>query len=69
MSWPLVAAAIYLLIGVGLVALFVHQLPDDQRQLNRRDRWVLVSYVLLWPVIMFVVLSDVASNALGRFGR
>lgn len=60
MNWPalLIAVAAYLGVGLGFTAWFIHQLPPADRDFDRRDRLVLASYVVLWPIPAFALLVD-----------
>lgn len=65
-SSPALAAAVaaYLLIGVGLVAWYVRQLPASEFPLDRTDRVLLAVYVVFWPLVLAWVLLDVLSKSL-----
>lgn len=51
----LVALAVgYLTAGLSFAAVMAKVLPPE----DRRDRWVLVSYVPLWPIPALALLVD-----------
>lgn len=65
MIWA-VGALAYLLAGGGFVAWFVVQDPAN-RPVDHWDYGVLVSYVLLWPlIVLWLLLNLVSDNLLGK---